>query len=64
MASADDLPDAILTDSGLKITPLDAAVPQEAQYLIDLSRSINGRASPGTSPISKPARQLRTVHLC
>jgi TnpA family transposase len=36
MAAANDLPDAILTDSGLKITPLDAAVPQAAQNLIDL----------------------------
>ena len=35
MAAANDLPDAILTDSGLKITPLDAAVPQAAQNLID-----------------------------
>ncbi len=35
MAAADDLPDAILTDSGLKITPLDVAVPQAAQNLID-----------------------------
>ena len=30
-----DLPDAILTDSGLKITPLDSSVPQSAQRLID-----------------------------
>jgi TnpA family transposase len=35
MAAANDLPDAILTDSGLKITPLDVAVPQAAQNLID-----------------------------
>jgi hypothetical protein len=35
MAAANELPDAILTDSGLKITPLDAAVPQAAQNLID-----------------------------
>jgi TnpA family transposase len=35
LAAADDLPDAILTVSGLKITPLDAAVPQAAQTLID-----------------------------
>lgn len=27
MAAANDLPDAIITESGLKITPLDAAVP-------------------------------------
>ncbi|VVO50118.1 hypothetical protein PS838_00246 [Pseudomonas fluorescens] len=30
-----ELPDAILTESGLKITPLDAAVPDTAQALID-----------------------------
>ncbi len=35
MAAANDLPDAIITDSGLKITPLDAAVPGTAQTLID-----------------------------
>ncbi len=35
LAAANDLPDAILTDSGLKITPLDASVPQSAQSLID-----------------------------
>lgn len=35
MASANDLPDAIITQSGLKITPLDAAVPDAAQALIE-----------------------------
>ena len=35
LAAANDLPHAILTDSGLKITPLDASVPQTAQNLID-----------------------------
>jgi len=35
MAAANDLPDAIITESGLKITPLDAAVPAAAQALID-----------------------------
>lgn len=35
MALGDDLPDAIITESGLKITPLDAAVPDAAQRLID-----------------------------
>jgi TnpA family transposase len=35
MAATNDLPDAIITDSGLKITPLDAAVPDLAQALID-----------------------------
>ena len=35
MALANDLPEAIITESGLKITPLDAAVPEAAQALID-----------------------------
>jgi len=35
MAAANALPDAIITESGLKITPLDAAVPDTAQALID-----------------------------
>jgi TnpA family transposase len=35
LAQANELPDAIITDSGLKITPLDAAVPEAAQVLID-----------------------------
>ncbi len=36
MAAANDLPDAIITTaSGLKITPLDAAVPDAAQAMID-----------------------------
>jgi len=35
LADADDLPDAIITESGLKITPLDASVPNAAQALID-----------------------------
>jgi TnpA family transposase len=35
MALANTLPDAIITESGLKITPLDAAVPDTAQALID-----------------------------
>ena len=35
MATANELPDAIITESGLKITPLDAAVPDTAQALID-----------------------------
>lgn len=34
LAKANELPDAIITDSGLKITPLDAAVPESAQILI------------------------------
>ncbi len=38
LALANELPDAtITTATGLKITPLDAAVPDEAQALIDLS---------------------------
>jgi TnpA family transposase len=35
MAAANDLPDAIITESGLKVTPLDASVPVDAQALID-----------------------------
>lgn len=37
MAAADNLPDATITESGLKITPLDAAVPDAAQALINQS---------------------------
>ena len=36
MALTNDLPDAMITESGLKITPLNAAVPDSAQALIDL----------------------------
>lgn len=35
MAGCNELPEAIITDSGLKITPLDAAVPEGAKALID-----------------------------
>ncbi len=34
LAATNDLPDAIVTTSGLKITPLDAVVPEAAQTLI------------------------------
>ena len=37
MATVNDLPDAIITESGLKITPLDAMVPGTAQELINQS---------------------------
>jgi TnpA family transposase len=37
MSQANTLPDAIVTESGLKITPLDAAVPEAAEALIDRS---------------------------
>ncbi|ANB72113.1 transposase [Paraburkholderia phytofirmans OLGA172] len=40
MALANELPDAIVTESGLKITPLDAAVPDNAQALIDQTAMI------------------------
>jgi hypothetical protein len=40
MAAANELPDAIITESGLKITPLDAAVPDTAQPLIDQTAMI------------------------
>ncbi len=35
LALANELPDAIITESGLRITPLDSAVPAAAQTLID-----------------------------
>jgi TnpA family transposase len=35
MAAANVLPDAVITESGLKITPLDAVVPDAAQALIE-----------------------------
>jgi len=35
LALANEFPDAIITDSGLKITPLDAVVPEAAQQLIN-----------------------------
>jgi TnpA family transposase len=40
MAAVSELPDAVVTDSGLKITPLDAAVPDAAQDLIDRAAAI------------------------
>jgi len=40
LALANDLPDAIITASGLKITPLDSAVPDAAQALIDQTAMI------------------------
>ncbi len=40
MAAASELPDAIITESGLKITLLDAAVPDAAQALIDQAASM------------------------
>ena len=40
MALANELPDAIITGSGLMITPLDAAVPDTAQALIDQTAMI------------------------
>jgi TnpA family transposase len=40
MALGNALPDAVITESGLKITPLDAAVPETAQALIDQTATI------------------------
>ena len=40
LATANALPDAILTESGLKITPLDAAVPDTAQAVIDQTAAL------------------------
>ncbi|MBA3014368.1 MAG: Tn3 family transposase [Proteobacteria bacterium] len=40
LAASNDLPDAIITESGLKVTPLDAAVPDTAQALIDQAAAL------------------------
>lgn len=40
LAAANALPDAILTASGLRITPLNAAVPDTAQAVIDQTASL------------------------
>ena len=40
MAADNDLPDAVITASGLSITPLDASVPDAAQQLIDRSAAL------------------------
>ncbi len=40
MAAASDLPHAIITEAGLKITPLDTVVPDTAQTLIDQTAMI------------------------
>jgi len=40
LALADGLPDAIITDTGLKITPQDAVVPESAQTLIDQASAL------------------------
>ncbi|WP_407199638.1 hypothetical protein [Citrobacter freundii] len=45
LAKDNELPDAILTESGLKITPLDAAVLDRAQALIDQTKASYCRAS-------------------
>ena len=39
LAAANELPDAVITSSGLKITPLDNAVPDEAEALIQQANS-------------------------
>jgi TnpA family transposase len=40
LALANELPDAIITDSGLKITPLDAVVPEAAQQFINRASTL------------------------
>ena len=40
LANANDLPEAIITEIGLKITPLDATVPEAAQALIDQTAAL------------------------
>ncbi len=44
LALSNELPDAIITESGLRIMPLDAAVPASAQALIDLTGQLLPRA--------------------
>jgi TnpA family transposase len=40
MAAANDLPDAVITESGLKITPLDAIIPEHAQAFVDQASTL------------------------
>lgn len=40
MAAIDNLPDASITETGLKITPLDAATPEHAQRFIDQTTAL------------------------
>jgi TnpA family transposase len=40
LALANELPDAIISDTGLKITPQDPVVPESAQILIDQSSNL------------------------
>ena len=40
LALTNELPDAIITDTGLKITPQDTVVPESAQVLIDQAGSL------------------------
>ncbi len=40
MAAADNLPDAVITESGLKITPLDAIIPENVQKFIDQATAL------------------------
>ncbi len=40
LAAKDNLPDAIITTSGLKVTPLDAIMPDKAQSLIDQAAAL------------------------
>ena len=44
LALSNELPDAIITESGLRITPLDATVPTSAQALIDQAGQLLPRA--------------------
>src|SRR3546814_1437466 len=51
MAAANDLPDALITKSGLKITPLDAAVPDTAPALIDQNAMVLPHAKSTELPL-------------
>ncbi len=65
LAAANDLPDAILTDSGLKITPLDAMVPQAAQNVIEqvaasLPHVKHHRTASGSRQLDRLHKQLHS----
>jgi TnpA family transposase len=40
MATDDELPDAVITDSGLKITPLEAIIPENAQHFVNQTTAL------------------------
>ena len=78
MARCNTLPEAVITDSGLKITPLDAVIPSAAQQLIDqvaarlpqvkitelLLEVANGLGLAISLPILKPASLPKISRCC